>query len=299
MAAISSWIKAARLRTLPLALSSIAMGGVLAWHFPGFNLWAVVMAAVTTLFLQILSNFANDYGDSVSGIDNSQRIGPRRTVQTGEISREQMRKAIFLFSGLSLVSGLTLIFLAADLDTAALWLFIVLGLAAIVAAIKYTVGKNPYGYLGLGDIFVFIFFGILGVGGTFFLATQSWDPLILLPASAMGLLSTGVLNLNNMRDIDNDRNNHKYTVVVKIGIPMAFIYHCLLVLLPFIMLVVFLLLAGAGLLQYLFLIILPLFLIDLFRISRIQQGKLLDPFLRKLALKTLLLSVVFGILFNI
>lgn len=299
MATITSWIKAARLRTLPLALSSIAMGGVVASQHYKFNVLAVIMAAVTTLFLQILSNLANDYGDSSTGIDNDKRVGPKRTVQTGEISKSAMKRAIILFSFLSLGSGLILIFVATNLGIITSLIFILLGLGAIVAAIKYTVGRNPYGYIGLGDLFVFLFFGLLAVMGTFYLATGQWNPLVLLPASAMGMLSTGVLNLNNMRDIENDRMNHKNTLVVKLGLQKALVYHFLLILLPFVLLTLYLLLSGSSPLSYLFLLTIPLFSIDLVSISRIKGGAPLDPFLRKLALKTLLLTVVFGIFLNI
>lgn len=299
MATITSWIKAARLRTLPLALSSIAMGGVVASQHYKFNVLAVIMAAVTTLFLQILSNLANDYGDSSTGIDNDKRVGPKRTVQTGEISKSAMKRAIILFSFLSLGSGLILIFVATNLGIITSLIFILLGLGAIVAAIKYTVGRNPYGYIGLGDLFVFLFFGLLAVMGTFYLATGQWNPLVLLPASAMGMLSTGVLNLNNMRDIENDRMNHKNTLVVKLGLQKALVYHFLLILLPFVLLTLYLLLSGSSPFSYLFLLTIPLFSIDLVSISRIKGGAPLDPFLRKLALKTLLLTVVFGIFLNI
>lgn len=299
MASLRSWIKAARLRTLPLALASVAMGGMVAATHARFNLKAVVMAAVTTLFLQILSNLANDYGDSRSGIDNEKRVGPKRTVQTGEISAQSMKKAVILFSVLSLFSGLLLIFWAASLSFKTSAIFVFLGLAAIIAAIKYTVGKNPYGYIGLGDLFVFLFFGLLGVGGTWFLATKSWDPLILLPATAMGLLSAGVLNLNNMRDFINDRQNGKNTLVVKIGLRAAFVYHSIIVMLPFALLGAYVFFSGANPKVFLFLILLPVFLADLVSIKNSFGGAMLDPFLRKLALKTLLLTLVFGLLINL
>jgi len=298
MASFKSWIKAARLRTLPLALASVAMGGLVAATHSEFNLKAVVMTAITALFLQILSNLANDLGDSRKGVDNEKRVGPRRTVQSGEISPASMKKAIVLVAFLALISGLLLIFWAASISVKTSAIFVLLGLGAIVAAIKYTVGKNPYGYVGLGDLFVFLFFGLLGVAGTWFLATQSWNWIILLPSAAMGLFSAGVLNLNNMRDIENDKRNGKNTLAVKLGLEKAFIYHCLLVLLPFVLLSVFVLLIKADARVFLFVITLPLFLVDLVRINNSFGGASLDPFLRKLALKTLLLTIVFGALIN-
>lgn len=299
MAIIKSWIKAARLRTLPLALASVIMGGMIAANHPGFNLKAVVMVAITALFLQILSNLANDFGDSRKGVDNEKRVGPKRTVQSGEISPNSMKKAIVLLAFLALASGLILIFWAASLTLKTSAIFLLLGMGAIVSAIKYTVGKNPYGYVGLGDLFVFLFFGLLGVAGTWFLATKSWSWLILLPSAAMGLFSAGVLNLNNMRDIENDRLNGKNTLAVKLGLQKAFIYHCLLVLLPFVLLSAFVLLVKADQRVFLFVMTLPLFLVDLVRIKNSFGGAALDPFLRKLALKTLLITIVFGVLINL
>ncbi len=295
MASLQSWIKAARLRTLPLALSSIAMGGFIAATQAVFSLLTVVMAGLTTLFLQILSNLANDYGDAKSGIDNENRIGPKRTVQSGEISAGQMKAAVLLFSALSLLSGLSLIFFGAALPLSTSLLFVLLGLAAIVAAIKYTVGKNPYGYAGLGDLFVYLFFGLLGVGGTYYLATKSWDYSVLLPASAMGLLSTGVLNLNNMRDMANDKLSGKNTVAVKIGARASLIYHTFLVMVPFLLLFIFVILKKAEPLSFAFLLLLPLFVSDLWKIAHTTDARKLDPFLKKLAIKSLVLTLIFGI----
>ncbi|NOU46532.1 MAG: 1,4-dihydroxy-2-naphthoate octaprenyltransferase [Bacteroidales bacterium] len=294
MATFQSWIKAARLRTLPLALSSIAMGGFLAAAYENFNLLPVLLAGLTTLFLQILSNMANDYGDSKSGIDNQHRLGPARTVQSGEITLTEMKAAVLLFALLSFVCGLALIFLASGLNLINSLLFLFAGISAIGAAINYTVGKNPYGYAGFGDLFVFLFFGLAGVCGTYFLATKNLNFYVLLPASAMGLLSTGVLNLNNMRDMANDRANQKNTIVVKIGFRKAYIYHCLIVLLPFVLLFIYSVINFKGLPQLAFLLLLPLFILDLVKIRTTSPMERLDPFLKKLAFKTLLLTVVFG-----
>ncbi len=295
MPGINSWVKAARLRTLPLALSSIAMGGFLAANHPRFNLTAVILAGITTLFLQILSNLANDYGDSISGVDSTNRIGPARTVQSGEISPQQMKKAVLLFVVLSLLSGLLLINYTVGISSAISIVFILLGIVSIAAAIKYTVGKNPYGYAGLGDLFVFIFFGLLGVCGTYFLATINWDSAVLMPAAAMGLLSTGVLNLNNMRDAASDKLNGKNTMAVKIGARASLIYHTFLVLFPFLLLFIYVILRYNAFQSYAFLLLLPFFVLDLWNISNITDAQKLDPFLKKLAIKTLLLTLVFGL----
>ncbi|MBG0781592.1 MAG: 1,4-dihydroxy-2-naphthoate octaprenyltransferase [Bacteroidales bacterium] len=295
MASLNSWIKAARLRTLPLAMASITMGGFVASTHKTFNLKAVLMAGLTSLLLQILSNFANDYGDFSKGTDDKNRLGPKRTVQSGEVTAREMKLAMLTFSLLSLLSGLIMLFYYVQLPMTETLLFIALGIAAIVAAIKYTTGKNPYGYAGLGDFFVFIFFGLVGVLGTNFLATQAWKWSVLLPAIAMGMLSTGMLNLNNIRDYTNDKNKGKRTLAVKLGVEGAIIYHAALTSIPFLALLVYNLVTKAAWPAYVYLLLLPLFLIDLNKIRQLKNTAALDPYLKKLALKTLLLTLVYGI----
>lgn len=296
MASLQSWVKAARLRTLPLALASVAMGAFIAANTDGFKVESAVWAGITTVLLQILSNFANDYGDTVTGIDNDQRVGPKRTVQAGEISKNEMLAAIFLFSILSFISGLILLFWISDIGLAGQIGLLLAGMAAITAAIRYTVGENPYGYRGLGDLNVFLFFGIAAVAGTFYLSTNTFALEVLLPASAMGLLSVAVLNLNNLRDFVNDRYNGKRTIVVSMGYSKALYYHAFLVLFPFILLVVYSSLQGASVYQFAYLLILPLFISDLVAIFKSPGDAHLDPFLKKHALKTLLLTCLFGLL---
>lgn len=295
MASFKSWVKAARLRTLPLALASIAMGGFVASTQKTFNLQAVLMAGLTTLLLQILSNFANDYGDFSKGTDDENRLGPKRTVQSGEVTAREMKIAMLAFSLLSLASGLIMLFYYVQLQVTETLLFIALGIAAIAAAIKYTTGKNPYGYAGLGDFFVFIFFGLVAVLGTYFLATQTWKWSVLLPAITMGMLSTGVLNLNNIRDYTNDKNKGKRTLAVKLGVDGAIYYHTALMSIPFLALFAYNLIIQANWPAYLVLLLLPLFFIDLMKIRKLKNTAALDPFLKKLALKTLLLTLVYGI----
>jgi len=293
---LKDWIQAFRLRTLALALSSIAMGAFLAAFFGSFKWEVSIWAGVTTIFLQILSNLANDYGDAQKGTDSEHRIGPERTVQSGKISKSAMRSAIILFAGLSLISGMVLIYYGTlGLDRRVGLLFLVLGLSAIAAAILYTVGKKSYGYSGLGDLFVFIFFGLLAVLGTYFLNTQvlRWD--IWLPAASLGFLSTGVLNLNNLRDIENDQKSGKITVAVRLGIRSAKRYHILLIASAVLAALIFNLMNLRSYLSLLWIIpVLPLFAIDLVKIYRIEDLRLLDPFLKKLALKTLLFVLLFG-----
>ncbi len=298
MASFRAWIKASRLRTLPLALASIAMGGFVAATHPDFKLDVAIMAAVTTLLLQILSNFSNDYGDFVGGSDNEKRIGPKRTVQSGEVGKSEMQIAMLIFSLLSLAAGIYMIFWLADISMLGKIGLLIAGLASIYAAIRYTVGEKPYGYRGLGDLNVFIFFGLAAVLGTYYLATNSLNGAVFLPAIAIGMLSTAVLNLNNMRDHVNDELTGKHTLVVKMGYHKALKYHAFLVLSPFVLMTAFLLIRKAPLLHYGFIFLLPLFVIDLLSIFKIDGKAALDPFLRKLALKTLLFTIVFGVLIN-
>jgi len=227
---MKNWIQAARLRTLPLSVSGIIVGSAYAYH-QGFSDWRIlVLALATTLGLQILSNFANDYGDGVKGTDVN-RIGEKRMVAAGIITSAQMKKAVLITAVITFVLALVLIYIAFGKENFALSLiFILLGIGSIGAAIKYTVGKNAYGYSGFGDLFVFLFFGLLSVLGTHFLYVKAIDGLLILPAVAIGCLSVAVLNLNNMRDIENDRLAGKNTLVVKLGLENAKIYHYSLVI---------------------------------------------------------------------
>lgn len=293
---IKVWIKAFRLRTLPLALSSVALGGFLAYYDGIFNLKVSLLAAATTLFLQILSNLANDYGDSKSGVDGEERVGPLRAVQSGAISPLSMKKVVILFMLLSLVSGLWLIFEGTKgIPFFYVLLFLVLGLGAIAAAVKYTIGKNPYGYSGFGDLFVFVFFGLTGVVGTYYLNTHKMNWEVLLPATAMGFLSAGVLNLNNMRDRVNDKVNGKHTLVVMMGIEKARWYHLFLLLGSVIAGMSYMLLNYHSPFQMLFLITIPMLWINVAVVFRNSIPEELDPYLKKLAIASLLFSLAFGI----
>ena len=295
MASVKHWIHAFRLRTLPLALSSIIVGSGLSVFTGVWNLWVCILAAITTTFLQILSNLANDFGDAVVGTDNEHRLGPARTVQSGSISKREMKIAIILFAIISFASGIGLLYISfqGNLNLIVL-LFILLGIGAIGAAINYTVGKNPYGYKGFGDLFVLIFFGLIGVSGTYYLNTLSFSWDILLPAFGIGFLSMAVLNLNNMRDIENDRNSGKNTLVVKLGLKKAKIYHIILILAPFALVAEYVFRNYDHHLQFLFLFVLPFFILDLRQIKKIE-GSALDPYLKKTALKTLLFAILFTI----
>lgn len=290
---MKAWISAARLRTLPLALSSILFGSACSIYFGFFNGVIFAFAILTTILLQVLSNYANDYGDAVSGKDNEGRIGPLRAVASGEIGRASMKKAVGLFSVLSLLSGLTLLFLAFKNNWLYLSIFLLLGLAAIAAAVKYTIGKNPYGYKGLGDIFVFIFFGLVGVLGSFFLYSMKIEWSVVLPAVSAGMLSVAVLNFNNMRDLDNDRLTGKITLAVRLGLQRAKQYQYLLIVLAFLSLIAFALIEDFRLQQYLFLGLAPLFAQMIKSMIKINKPQEFDPFLKKTALGTFGLSILF------
>ena len=295
MPAIKSWVKAFRLRTLPLALSSILMGSFLAIHENSYQWSVIILAVITTMFLQILSNLSNDYGDAMKGTDNENRLGPVRTVQSGEISPRQMKIAMSLFVILTLISGIWLIVESFGNDWAKAGVFLLFGVIAIVASIKYTVGNKSYGYSGYGDLFVFIFFGLLAVIGTYFLNTLSFSWLILLPASSLGFLSTAVLNLNNMRDIENDLNSGKKTIAVRIGYNSARKYQVFLIAASFLATFLYVLYRYNSYWEFLFLATLPLFVYNLIGVYKVKEHKQLDPYLKKTALSTLLFVIVFGI----
>ncbi|MCG2612494.1 1,4-dihydroxy-2-naphthoate polyprenyltransferase [Flavobacterium sp. SM15] len=289
---MKEWIKAARLRTLPLSVSGIIVGSSYA-YFKGHENWKiVVLALLTTLFFQILSNFANDYGDGVKGTDNENRVGPKRAIQSGAISVKQMKKGIILTSLLSLLSAMALIYIAfGKKDFGYSVLFLLLGIASIVAAIKYTVGKGAYGYSGFGDVFVFIFFGLVSVLGSNFLFTKHFEWLLILPAISIGMLSVAVLNLNNMRDIENDKNSGKNTLVVKMGLETAKHYHNVLVFMPMACMITFSVLTRTSPIP----ILLVSFILirHLKVVNKAQTYKDFDPELKKVALGTFFLSLLF------
>jgi 1,4-dihydroxy-2-naphthoate polyprenyltransferase len=296
MASLKSWIKAARLRTLPLAISGILMGAALSGLDEGFNLRVTLLAVNTALFIQIFSNFANDYGDFQKGTDNDQRVGPRRTIQGGEISVTQMRTGMVVLALLSLVTGIWLVAEGTrGLSLKVFGFYIALGILALIAAFKYTAGKNPYGYAGLGDLAVFLFFGLLPVIGTYFLNTHQINALIFLPAISIGLFSAGVLNLNNMRDVENDGHSGKNTIIVRMGGVNGKLYHTLMISAGMLTAVVFTLLHFKSFYQWLFVLAYPLFLRDLLQINHINEPQKFDPFLKKLSLATLLFTLLFGI----
>lgn len=296
MSKIKSYIIAFRLRTLPLALSSILMGNFIAAYHYSYQWQVGILAIVTTILLQVLSNVANDYGDAVSGADNEERVGPERMVSSGKITTAEMKRTVIIFSILSLISGLTLIsfgnFEALGIKA---WGLFVVGIGAIAAAIKYTVGKNPYGYKGMGDIFVFLFFGLTGVLGTYFLHTGTFDVWLLLPASAVGLLSAGVLNLNNLRDVENDAKTGKNTLVVQKGSEWGKSYYSFLLIGAMVLMIIYGVLQFQNYWQWLFLPTYLLMVKSLMFVHQNKEPRLLDPQLKKLALATFFMVLLSGV----
>lgn len=299
MVKVKVWISAARLRTLPLSVSGILMGGAAAYYNGYSNTLIFVLALATTLALQILSNFANDYGDGVKGTDNEKRVGPQRVLQSGKLTREGLKQGIIVTVIITLLLALLLIYVSFGSEQFLLaLLFFVLAVASVWAAIKYTVGKSAYGYRGLGDVFVFVFFGLLSVVGTNFLFTKTINPLIFLPAVTVGFLSTAVLNLNNMRDIDNDKQSGKHTLVVKLGLTRAKKYHFILIIGAFVAMLLYLMgivQTGSAYLYFCLVAFVPLF-VHLKKVVEIKIPSLLDPELKKVALSTFLLAVLFLVL---
>jgi 1,4-dihydroxy-2-naphthoate octaprenyltransferase len=296
--AIKSWIAAARLRTLPLAASCTLTGSALAWQ-QGKGSWSIFgLALLTTFLLQILSNFANDYGDFSKGVDNEDRVGPQRALQSGAITQRMMKNALFICAFLTLISGLCLLWVA--LGSAGMFLqslvLLVVGLLAIAAAFRYTMGKNPYGYRGLGDVFVFLFFGLVGVCGTYFLYAHQWSFWTLLPATTIGLLSAAVLNLNNLRDHVNDAASGKHTLVVMMGFEKGKRYQLVLVVAGFISSLVWMIEHNTHPVQWVAMMPLAIPLMLLPKLFATREPSLLDADLKKIAMSAFLFAVLFFIL---
>lgn len=317
------WLSAARLRTLPLSMSGIIVGSFIAkWRLektaeivvqqPMINNrqvswdWTIfALAILVTLLYQVLSNFANDYGDGIKGTDKLRiNEAEQRAVASGKISARQMKNAVILFSALSLVATIALLYQAFfryDLYNEFL-IFVGLGVGCILAAIGYTVGKKPYGYLGLGDLMVFIFFGLVSVGGSYFLFTKifHWD--ILLPAAAIGMMSTAVLNLNNMRDIESDKLSGKNTLALRLGYAKAMIYLMILLQLPIILILVFLMKNELHIQGHYYAFIVMIMFLPTMNLRRkiiqIKEPKLLDSFLRQIGILTLAMSILLAIGLN-
>lgn len=293
---IKNYIQAARLRTLPLSVSGIIVGSCIAASQGYFNWVICTLAILTTIGFQIISNYANDYGDGVKGTDNEDRIGPVRAIQSGTISPNQMMKAIKVAVFLTFVCAIALIYTAfGKEDFLNLFIFFILGVVSIVAAIKYTVGDKAYGYSGFGDLFVFLFFGILSVCGSYYLYTKQFDFTVLFPAFSIGCLSAGVLNLNNLRDRESDIKAGKNTLVVKIGSEFGKYYHYYLLLVSFLFAVLYTVINFKSAYQFLFVLAYIPIIKHFSVVYSNVKPRLLDPELKKLALSTFLFSILFGL----
>ncbi|MFB9058177.1 1,4-dihydroxy-2-naphthoate octaprenyltransferase [Mariniflexile ostreae] len=293
---ISMWISSMRLRTLPLSVSGIILASFLAQHKGFFNWGIFILAMLTTLSLQILSNLANDYGDGIKGTDNLDRIGPQRAIQSGKISPESMRKAIKINIVVAIGLSFGLIFYAFGTDYIILTsVFLALGILSVVASIQYTVGSRAYGYRGLGDIFVFVFFGLVSVAGCYVLYAKKIDFIVVIPGCIIGLLSTAVLNLNNMRDRISDKKSNKITLAVKLGEQNVKIYHFILVVFALILSFLFGVVYYTSPFNLMFMVTyVPLFF-HLKKVYNNHNPKSLDPELKKLALTTFFLAILMGI----
>lgn len=295
MANTLDWISAFRLRTLPLSISGILVGSFIAVYSGFWNPLIFSLALSTTLLFQILSNLANDLGDSQNGADNDGRIGPMRAVQSGKISQKSMRNAVIFTAICSFLSaGFLIYFGTKNLSISSIYLYIGLAIASVLAAITYTVGKKAYGYHGMGDLFVFIFFGLVSVLGVYPLFTDSFDLLLILPAISIGFLSTAVLNLNNMRDRENDEKVGKRTLVVKMGSDSAKKYHFFLIIGAFVTWILFLALSSNWL-GFISLLPVVLFVKHLIFVAKNTEPQALDSQLKSVALGTFFLSLLYVI----
>ncbi len=301
MTSLKSWISALRPRTLFLAVATALCGSGIAYSTGKFSISVLILTLLIATVLQLLSNMANDLGDYQHGTDiTGERIGPKRTVQSGAITPIQMKRAIMIAIATSALIGSLLIYIALQfLELKYILIFFILGIACIIAAIKYTAGKNPYGYKGLGDIFSFTFFGLVSVVGTYFLHTHIIDFMPWLPAIGLGLLTVAVLNLNNMRDLENDKKSGKITIPVRIGFKNAKRYHTLLTIGALACFTTYSILYTNHWYQYIYLLCFLIFIKLLIDILRITENRLLDPYLKYTSMSTFILSVCFSICINL
>ena len=293
---LKMWWETARPKTLPLALASIFTGSALGyWANPqGFNGLVMALCLLTTILLQVLSNFANDYGDHQKGSDTEERIGPLRGIQKGAISAKELKWGLILMVVASFLSGSFLIGIAYE-NLSDLFAFAGLGILAIVAAITYTVGAKPYGYMGLGDISVLVFFGLLGVCGTYYFQTNSIDSHIILPAIGSGLLASAVLNINNLRDIEQDAKAGKNTLAVRLGAYKGRVYHCILLSVAALCYLAFAVATAISWTNYLFVLAMPLLAKHAIFVYRSQQPSELRPMLAQMSMISLLINILFSL----
>jgi 1,4-dihydroxy-2-naphthoate octaprenyltransferase len=296
MKKIKPWLSAMRLRTLPLSVSGIILGTCFAYYNGHFSWWVLVLAILTTISLQVLSNLANDYGDGVKGTDNEERVGPERAIQSGEITPDEMLDAIKFNIIVVIILALALIWAAfGPTNFLFILLFIFLGGLSVYAALNYTMGDSPYGYRALGDVFVFVFFGLISTIGSYLLYMHTIDHVVILPAIALGLLSVGVLNLNNMRDINSDENAGKITLAVKLGLDHAKKYHYFLIIGAMVITVIFSILYYVEPYNFMYLLSFIPLIVHVKKIKAAAQPNDFDSQLKVLALSTFLFALLLGI----
>jgi 1,4-dihydroxy-2-naphthoate octaprenyltransferase len=288
---IKYWIQASRPRAFPLSLACIGMAGFLAARIGQIHWGVLWMSFLTAFLLQLLSNLANDLGDFENGADNERRKGPSRMVQSGLISSKAMKKAIAITASLSFCSGLYLIYLS-GLSTGRIVFFILIGLLAIWSAIRYTLGSGAYGYRAMGDLFVFLFFGFVGVLGTYYLQSHRFDIIHLLPACTCGCFAVSVLNINNIRDIHSDSVAGKKTLAVVLGPIKSRIYQGFMMFLGILLAALYVYLIGG---RFYFLIVLPFFGAIFYKVWTFESAEKLNPLIRDMSLASLGFVFFFGI----
>lgn len=294
------WVAAARLRTLPLAFSCILLGSAIAMSEGHFSGSILIWSLITTLLYQVLSNYANDYGDGVKGTDEN-RQGEKRAVASGEITATGMRNAVWIFSVAAWASGAWLSYIGTvHAPNVVFYAFLFLNTGAVISAIRYTVGGSAYGYKGLGDIYVLLFFGWIGVMGSYYLHTNVLNLAVMLPATAVGFLAVGVLNLNNMRDLETDIEHGKHTVPVRMGRENAKVYHSILLLGAPVLMAAFVCIHPINsLYNWTFVLVVPVILLQWRKAMKAQTPDQFDPLLKPLAMSTLLFVLISGIGFNL
>ena len=291
---IKYWIQASRIETLPLSISGIILGSFLAFYNYSFDKIIFILSIITAISFQILSNFANDYGDGILGTDNN-RIGPKRVIASGKLTLKELKKGIIVNVFISITFSYSLIKYSFKNDYLFIVIFLFLSIFSILAAIKYTMGKSPYGYYGFGDIFVFIFFGLLSVFGSYFLQTNSIDYEVYILGSIIGFLCVGVLNLNNIRDIENDSKMNKKTIPTRIGFNNAKFYHYFLIITPILLILIFTSkFKISNNLIFIIFGILPI-LFHLFKVNQAKSPIEFKPLLKQLAISTFFFSIFMSI----
>ena len=289
-----SLFRSMRLRTLPLSLSGVMLGIFYAIGAGACGAGECLFLLLTAVSLQILSNLSNELGDFLSGTDGDGRNGPAYSLQSNQLSVNAMRKAILITAIISVFCGTAMIWFSfGTLLAAEPIALLCLGAAAVWAAVRYTLGKNPYGYRGFGDIFVFVFFGLVSVCGSYFVLAHELPPMLFLPAASVGFFSVGVLNVNNLRDMETDKET-RVTIPLKIGVRNAKIYHCCLIAAGWICMMVYVFITHTSMWNYLFILALPLYIKQIVGVLT-RTGRALDKMLPLLVMSTMLFCILAGV----